>query len=715
MKVRIFRTLFALLLLVPLAAGASAAERRLALVIGNAAYKAGPLATPANDAALVAETLRSVGFEVTGSRDLEADPLRRAFGDFREKVRGAGPGTVVLVYFSGLALQLEGDNYLIPVDAAPGQASDIRRDALQLSGLLRSLVEAGPKAAFIILDAARRSPFSISDGPPAGGFAWIEPEANSLVALNAAPGTIAPDDKAGFGAYAIALTEMIRQGGLEPEDLFARVRLRVTEATNGSQVPWHVSRLQDSFVFAERPSDAQLRTDRPELTRSFRTRPMRALSPGDAYLTALMRDTFDGYSEFLAEYWKDPMTRRVRALLSARREILTWRCSIRENTPNAYWMYLERYPHGPHGPDARRILARAGAGPTAPSKFATTGCDIPAPLPDEVEYVERAPLSFGDPAFAFEPLGPLPDYFLSASASELRRLSAPAAPIGSHDLPVVAPASISSLTLPAVATPLRSKKVEQPRTPQSTATDVGYLTSAVPLASQPVPLDSSGRTAASIGNAVGELADPTAAPGPWTGGGLRYQSLTPSADTLGAAAPQGLQQTTSQSAPSLLNGGPAWNRPAGQTLGASVNEQTLAPAAPNQMRSPGINPLPNPRASKRGVAAVRPTTRNADGGASAAGAVGDVAPSAGAKPPSTQPLASRAGVKPMNRTGPLPARTGVSPSVNSGAVAADGVSTGRPVTRMSKTKGAPAKKLTPEAPSETEPAPEKPDSLPPSD
>src|SRR5919199_1157038 len=93
-------------------------EKRIALVIGDAAYHAGALNTPANDAGLIAQTLEAAGFDVVGARDLDQDTLRRAFRDFLDKAQAAGPNTVAFVYFSGYGLQLEGENYAVPVDAA---------------------------------------------------------------------------------------------------------------------------------------------------------------------------------------------------------------------------------------------------------------------------------------------------------------------------------------------------------------------------------------------------------------------------------------------------------------------------------------------------------------------------------------------------------------------------------------------------------------------
>jgi uncharacterized caspase-like protein len=680
---RILRSLFALLLLLgPVAAAASVPESRLALVIGNAAYKAGALATPANDAALVAQTLRMQGFDVTGSRDLDTKGLRQAFEEFRHKLRASGPGSVIVIYFAGLGLQLEGDNYLIPVDAVPTQTSDIRRDAVQLAGLTRSLAELGPKAAFVILDAARKNPFSIADGPLAGGFAWAEPEANFLVALNAAPGTVASDSNAGFGPYAAALAEMLRQDGLSPGDLFARVRLRVNEATSGGQVPWQNAKLEGSFVFAERPSDAPQRTDDPELTRPFRTRPMRTLSAGDAYFTALIRDTFDGYSEFLAEYWKDPMTSRVRALLAARREVLTWHRSTEKNTANAYWTYLERYPHGPHLADAQRWLTRAGAAIVPPAGFARMECDVPAPLPDERQYVERTRLNFGDPDLAFEPPLSLPNYFLSASTPESPRLAIPGSPIGGHDLPALTPQSPKPGASVAAA-PLLPKEAEQSYETHAKAGGGGAanLTSSVPPSARPVsPNPTTGTT-------ITTPAAPTVPAVPWIVGGPSYQPVTSTADNQRRATPPSL--------PSAPGGKPVSDT-RDQLPGVDVNARRPVLGPSNRVPSSGAMPLPSPRPGERAPQAARQAAQATNPNAPGAGAaVSNNGPAAAARAPGRDP--QRLSLKPGMQ---VPATTSAPWPTGSTPVAAGTVPRARPTASTGKQAAQPAKEPAADALSE---------------
>jgi uncharacterized caspase-like protein len=107
------------------ALSAEPTETRIALVVGNAAYQAGPLQTAANDAGLIAQTLQAAAFDVIGARDLDQEGLRRAFRDFLDKASASGPDTVAVIYLSGYALQLEGENYFLPIDAKIARDTDV--------------------------------------------------------------------------------------------------------------------------------------------------------------------------------------------------------------------------------------------------------------------------------------------------------------------------------------------------------------------------------------------------------------------------------------------------------------------------------------------------------------------------------------------------------------------------------------------------------------
>ena len=129
----------AFLLLASLAAGAARAEPRLALVIGQGAYAAGELPTAVNDAALVGQTLTSAGFEVVQGRDLNQGDLRRIIRDFLDGVQTATPDTTVVIYVAGHALQVEGEDYLVPTDARIARESDVPIEGYRVSDIIRSL------------------------------------------------------------------------------------------------------------------------------------------------------------------------------------------------------------------------------------------------------------------------------------------------------------------------------------------------------------------------------------------------------------------------------------------------------------------------------------------------------------------------------------------------------------------------------------------------
>ena len=407
-------------------------EKRMALVIGNSAYQAGPLATPANDAGLIAQTLQAAGFDVVGARDLDEDSLRHAFRDFVDNASKAGPDTVVAVYFAGYALQDEGENYLVPIDANLARESDVPVRTLRLSDYTRALAALHLKATMVVLDAARANPFSQSGQRLASGLALAEPDPDMLIAFNAAPGTVAPESPDGYGPYAKALAEMIREGGLQPAEVFDRVRLRVNDMTKGAQVPWDASKIQAQFVFFERGPDAPA----PAASTEQASRPLRDLGAQDAYLAALSRDTMDGYEDFLAAYPHDPMAKRVRGILAARREAITWRRTYQADSPEGYWSYLRRYPRGAHAADARRRLAHLAAAFEPPPQFTMIDYDVPPPPPDEAVYYERPVLIFDDPIFAFAPPPPPPVYFLEPPPPEFVALEPPLPPFGAFILPV---------------------------------------------------------------------------------------------------------------------------------------------------------------------------------------------------------------------------------------------------------------------------------------
>ncbi len=426
-----------------------AQETRFALVVGNDEYKAGKLATPANDAGLIADALQTAGFTVTGARNLDQATLRESFREFLEQVNAAGPDAVALVYLAGYGLQFQGENYFVPVDADIHRDSDIPLQAIRVSDLTQPLAGLPGRVKIFVLDAARQNPFQGGDRPLASGLALVEPIHSMAIAFNAAPGTVAPDEPGPYGAYASAFTEMVSAGGLDLDNLFSWLRLRVSDITQGAEVPWSVSQIDGPFFMTERAADAPPPPNVMPVA-EIRSKPIRDFSNvDDAYAAALERDTIDGYEQFLAVYPGGPYSARVAAMIAVRREEIIWRRAVMADTPPAYWSYLRRYPDGPHIWDARRRLEMLAAAAEPPPDFAYYDFGVPPPPPDELVYFQQPVFMFAGPRFAPPPRPPL--FFLPPRPREFAVLPPP-------------PPARERFGLPIPAAPIAPAFVRPPRT-----------------------------------------------------------------------------------------------------------------------------------------------------------------------------------------------------------------------------------------------------------
>ncbi len=431
---------------------AHAAEMRFALVIGNDEYKSAKLATPANDAGLVAEALTAAGFTVTGARNLDQATLRESFREFIGQVAAAGPDAMVVVYLAGYGVQFAGENYFVPVDADLARDVDVPLQAVRVSDFAQPLAALPGRVKLVIVDAARQNAFAQGGEPLASGLALVDPVAGMAVAFNAAPGTVGPDEPGPYGAYATALTEMVAAGGLALDDVFTRARLRVSEVTIGAEVPWYASRVDGPFFFTERAADAPPPPDVVPLA-DLRDQPMRGYSSvEDAYAAALALDTMEGYEQFLALYPSSPFSPRVAAMLAVRREQVIWRRCVFDNTPSAYWSYLRRYPRGPHVWDARRRLGMLGAPFEGPADFALVDFGVPPPPLNEMVFVDRPVVMFWGPGYEPPPRSPV--RFLPPRPREFAALPAPPPPHERFFLP--AP---SAVVVPAFVKPPRTVAV----------------------------------------------------------------------------------------------------------------------------------------------------------------------------------------------------------------------------------------------------------------
>jgi uncharacterized caspase-like protein len=222
-------------------------DARIALVIGNSAYKTAPLKNPTKDARDMAALLQSLGFRVTLKTDVGVKEMEEAVRQFGLDLRQGGVG---LFYFAGHGVQVQGNNYLVPVDAKIQSESDVRFECVDAGRVLGKMEDAGNSLNIVILDACRNNPFSRGFRSADRGLAEMRAPTGSLIAYATAPGSVASDGTGDNGIYTKHLLKALRTPGLPISDVFMRVRMGVVAETAKKQVPWESSSLTGYFYLA---------------------------------------------------------------------------------------------------------------------------------------------------------------------------------------------------------------------------------------------------------------------------------------------------------------------------------------------------------------------------------------------------------------------------------------------------------------------------------
>lgn len=235
---------------------AAASGPRVALVIGNRAYRQSPLANPTNDAAAMAKLLTSAGFSVEQVTDAPRSEMLRAIEAFGAVLSKAEQG---FFYFAGHGAQLNWQNFLVPVDAQLAAESDLPTQCVELSSVLRAT--AG-KTLVLVLDACRDNPFGPQLRPTQKGLSQIDAPADTLLAYATAPGALAADGNGDSGLYTSHLVKELAVPGVRIEDALKRVRLAVRLASKGHQIPWESTSLEKDIVLVAAPR-------RPDADREF--------------------------------------------------------------------------------------------------------------------------------------------------------------------------------------------------------------------------------------------------------------------------------------------------------------------------------------------------------------------------------------------------------------------------------------------------------------
>jgi hypothetical protein len=221
---------------------------RVALVIGNASYESSALRNSVNDARDIAETLRELHFDVTYTENTTQKEMRRtiqAFGEKLREKRGVG-----LFYYAGHGVQVNGTNYLLPIDVKIQSSADIEYEGVNAGFVVAQMESAENPMNIIILDACRNNSFGSNTRSlrsSEDGLAQMIAPVGTLIAYSTAPGSVAFDGDQKNGLYTQELLRNMRIPGLSLEQVFKRVRISVRSKSRGRQIPWESSSLVGEF------------------------------------------------------------------------------------------------------------------------------------------------------------------------------------------------------------------------------------------------------------------------------------------------------------------------------------------------------------------------------------------------------------------------------------------------------------------------------------
>jgi len=246
--------------------GPAAAEKRVALVIGNSAYQhTASLKNPSNDAIDITTKLRALGFDVIDGNDLSKADMESRIRAFADKLQGSDVG---LFFYAGHGLAADGRNFLAPVDAKLQSETDLDFEAVELSLVLKQM-ERNSRVSLVFLDACRDNPLASNLAATSRslqvtrGLARVDRAVGMMIAFSTQPGNVALDGAGRNSPFTNALLHHIDAEGSSINDMMIEVRKDVLKETDGKQVPWENSSLTGQFFFKpaeEKVADASTGT-----------------------------------------------------------------------------------------------------------------------------------------------------------------------------------------------------------------------------------------------------------------------------------------------------------------------------------------------------------------------------------------------------------------------------------------------------------------------
>jgi len=373
----------------------ASAESRLALVIGQSAYKSVPaLPNPINDAKAVTRMLSDSGFEVSTASDLSQSQIRDALSEFAAKVASKGGDSIAVVFYAGHGMQIDGENFLIPVDINPKRESDIAIQAVRLNDVLNTLTSAPSKMRILMVDACRNNPFPEISGSAGSGLALIDTKfgaPNTFLSFSTSPGAVAEDGKGDNSPYTTALLAAAKEANIPIEETFKRTRVSVNKATDGRQTPWDSSSLTDDFRFSGTPVAAPKLAATKKTVEEW-TRDLKGKSVEAANEIIVADGSDESYEAFAIMFAQTPLGVLARDWVDRHRRMVAWNNAVVTNTAAGYRAFLAKFPDSDLTATARKLEERsrnrpdfipavAGGGAVPQNVALTCPCTPPASAP----------------------------------------------------------------------------------------------------------------------------------------------------------------------------------------------------------------------------------------------------------------------------------------------------------------------------------------------
>ncbi len=450
----------------------TSAHARHALVIGNSKYSGAPLANPANDARAIAQSLKEAGFSVTEVIDQGRDEMKDAVLAFSSLLQATKqPG---LFYFAGHGVQLDWRNYLLPVNQSFNNAQNVRDNALDITELTRGFQTAKNGTNIIILDACRDNPFATSGAVPKG-LTQMDAPTNTFLAYATAPGQTARDAGSGAnGLYTEHLLKEITKEGAKIEDVFKRVRMNVRLQSNGEQIPWETTSLENDFFF-RRPLNAKNLTEKDieedferQLLEWQKVKLAREVKPYEDFLNQYPNGKFSELAHHRLE--------RILAVSEQRDRDITQMQKLMMATAN----HKALPPAIPGNTPSVAEMVKALAKPV----LAQAPSPAPAPVP------VPAPVNIAKPPAATSPSVMASAAVAATSVAGAVASTAVSAAVSAATAPVVKPAAAMVAAAPAVsviaAVVATAVKPSAPSPVPAPATPVAIAAAPMPV-SVPVP------------------------------------------------------------------------------------------------------------------------------------------------------------------------------------------------------------------------------------